>query len=128
MSLNPRLVVGKRSNGDIGVFASPPGVNAFTAADSSLVMNISSKISQLILLGNISSSQTISLGLGQQPIVLLTTYNTFSFIGTTRNGPIRPSPVGTGQPSASVTINSGGSSMTISTSVKVAYAVYSKAF
>lgn len=126
--MNPRVVVGKRANGDHGLFVSPPGISALTAVDSALLLNISAKLSQLILLGNVSSSATISLGLGQQPIVFITSYDTFGFIGTTRVGPLRPSPVGVGEATANVTINSGGASMSISSITKVAYAVYSKAF
>lgn len=138
MSLNPRLVLGKRANGDTGVFMSPSGVNAMTAADSALLMNISSKISQLILLGTVPSNALVSLGLGSQPIVLLTTYSAFVLIDEnnnliTLNGPTRPSPVGSAAVTvsgtgANVTINSSGASMSISTPGKVTYAVYSKTF
>lgn len=133
--MSRRIVIGPRSNGDTGIFVSPPGVDAFTAADSSLVLNVSSKVSQLILLGHISASQTISLGLGQQPIVFLT-FSAINSItganGTTtfpaNAGPTRPSPVNVGQNGSSVTINSGGASMSISAPGPVTYAVYSKTF
>lgn len=127
--MSRRVILGARANGDTGLFISPPGVDAYTAADSALVLNVSSKVSQLILLGSISSSQLISLGLGQQPIVLVTSYNTVSSSSGNQSGPSRPSPVASDQgTSSSVVINSGGASMTISALVKTVYAVYSKAF
>jgi hypothetical protein len=121
-----RAVLGYRPNGEVGVFISPPGVDALTAADSALIMSISNKISQLILLGSVLSSNTISLGLGSQPIVLITTYNAYP--GSGAPAPVRPSPVTSQQPNASVTINSGGASMSISSPVKTTYAVYSQVF
>lgn len=129
----PRLVVGTRANGDTGVFMSPPSVNAMTAADALLLLNISTKVSQLILLGSVASSQLISLGLSSQPIVFLTQYALNNIVGVNGTstfpvGPMRPSPVNPGDAGASVTINSGGASMTISTSGATTYAVYSKSF
>lgn len=127
--MSRRVVAGKRANGDTGLFISPPGVDAYTAPDASLVLSVGSKVSQLVLLGSVSSSQVISIGLGQRPIVLVTTYNSVTLTGTgTRTGVIRPSPWALGQVSANVTINSGGASMTVSTSVQTTYAVYAKAF
>lgn len=127
--MSRRVVAGIRANGDTGLFVSPPGVDAYTASDASLVLSIGSKVSQLVLLGSVFSSQTISIGLGQQPIVLVTTYNSINLTGPgPRSGVIRPSPWASGQVSASVTINSGGLSMTVSTSVQTTYAVYAKAF
>jgi hypothetical protein len=131
-----RVVIGTRGNGDRGIFISPSGVDAFTAADSALILSMSSKISQLLLLGQISSSGTVSLGLGKNPIVILTTQNTFDDGGAsgygTINGPSRPAPCATiiggsstGRGSlASATINSSGANMSVTTSVKTFYAVY----
>lgn len=126
--MSRRVVIGERANGNHGFFVAPPGVDALTAVDSALLLNISNKVSQLILLGSVPSSATIPLGLGQQPIVFITSYDTFGFIGTTRLGPLRPSPVAVGEASSHVVINSGGASMSIVSITKVAYAVYSKAF
>ena len=124
-----RVVIGKRGNGDTGVFVSPAGVDAYSAADASLLLNVVSKVSQLILSGNVSSTQLISLGLGQQPIVLLTTYyNASLIVGVTSNGPFRPSPFQPGLTAGNVAINGSGISMTITTSVQTGFAVYSKAF
>ncbi len=124
-----RAIVGPRANGDTGLFISPPEIDAFTAPDSELLLSINSKISQLILLGSVSSSQTISLGQSEQPIVLVTSYNSVSSSIGNQSGPSRPSPVasdsGTG---SSVAISGGGASMSISCAVKTVYAVYSKAF
>lgn len=134
-----RVVIGTRGNGDRGIFISPSGVDAFTAADSALILSMSSKISQLLLLGQISSSGTVSLGLGKNPIVILTTQNTFDDFGLsgygTLTGPSRPAPCATivTGPTvsrgslASATINSSGANMSVSTIVKTFYAVYNGA-
>jgi hypothetical protein len=130
-----RVVVGKRSNGDIGIFVSPPGIDAMNATDAQLTLNISSKISQLILLGFSVGNQTIALGLSRSPFVFVTSQNTISdvpgFNGL--NGPIRPSPVGISgvslnNPAATATINSNGASMSISAASKASYAVYNSPF
>lgn len=127
--MSRRFIGGIRANGDTGLFISPPGVDAYTAPDASLVLSVGSKVSQLVLLGSVSTSQTISIGLGQRPIVLVTTYNSITLTGPgTRTGVIRPSPWALGQVSANVTINSSGLSMSISTSVQTTFAVYAKAF
>lgn len=128
--MSRRVVIGPRANGNTGLFISPPGVDAFTAPDSSLLLSIGSKVSQLVLLGsNSGSAATISIGLGQRPIVLVTSYNSITLTGgANRTGPARPSPINLSGGSVSVTINSGGASMTVSGGVKTMYAVYAKAF
>lgn len=127
--MSRRVVGGIRANGNTGLFISPPGVDAYTAPDASLLLSIGSKVSQLVLLGSVPSSQVISIGLGQRPIVLVTTYNSVTLTGPgTRTGVMRPSPFALGLTSANAVINSGGLSMIINTSVKTTYAVYAKAF
>lgn len=129
MALTPRVVIGPRANGDIGVFVSPPGINADTAADSALMLSITSKVSQLLLLGKITSSGTVTLGLHRSPYVFLASqFNFASIVGHVGGpGPIRPSP-GPGMSPSTATINSNGVSMTISTSVPCSYQVYGQAF
>jgi hypothetical protein len=134
-----RVVIGTRGNGDRGIFVSPPGIDAFTASDSALLLSVSNKISQLLLLGQVSSNQTVALGLGKNPIVILTTQNPFSDLGISGlgnlSGPSRPSPCATLVTGPAVsrgnlaeaTINSNGANMTITTSVKTFYAVYNRA-
>ena len=91
--MSRRVVVGKRADGSTGLFISPPGVDAYTAPDSSLVLSVGAKVSQLILLGRVGSSSVISLGLSQRPIVWITSYNSIGLTGdATRTGVIRPSP------------------------------------
>lgn len=124
-----RIVLGPRGNGDVGLFVSPPGVDAFTASDASLLLNVTSKVSQLILLGRITSSQTIALGLGRSPLVFITSQFDFSgVIGHTAGpGPFRPSPPPFGTRSTA-TINGNGLSMTLSIAYPTTYQVYSQAF
>lgn len=125
-----RVIIGKRSNGDNGIFVSPAGVDAFTAADSQLLLNIQSKVSQLILLGRVSSSQTVALGLNRSPVVLCTSRNTLAGVPghSGSGGPTRPSPLNGSFPTSSATINGNGASMTINCSVDTVYAVYGLAF
>lgn len=134
-----RVIIGTRGNGDRGLFVSPPGVDAYTAADSALLLSASSKISQLLLLGQVPSSDTVALGLGKNPIVILTSQNTFDDFGLSGygalTGPSRPAPCATivTGPTvsrgslASAVINSSGANMTITSAVKCFYAVYNRA-
>jgi hypothetical protein len=126
----PRIRIGDRANGDIGVFISPTGVDATTASDSQLVMGISTKISNLILLGHVSSSALVPLGLHSRPFIFLTSQYSFSgVIGHTAGpGPMRPSPPVSGGSSASALINSSGASMSITASTSVYYIVYSATY
>lgn len=129
MALTPRIVLGPRGNGDVGIFVSPPGVDAHTAADSALILNVSQKVSQLILLGSIAApGGTVTLGLGAKPFVFLTSDWNFSGVAghTFGDGPMRPSPTLSGGSNA--TINSGGASMTISSTTRTVYAVFSASF
>lgn len=127
--MSNRVVLGQRANGDFGLFISPPGADAMTAADAALVLNVSSKVSQLILLGSVAAGGgVVPLGLGRSPFVFVT--SSFDFTGvaghTAGPGPLRPSPL-RGSPS-SAAINSNGASMTITAPSKTTYAVYSSAF
>ena len=125
-----RRVVFQRSNGDRGIFVSPPGVDAYTALDADLLLNVTSKVSQLILLGNIAAGGgTVTLGLHRSPYVFVTsTYDFSGIIGHTLGpGPMRPSPMPGGS-NSSATINSNGASMTITAPTKTIYAVYGQAF
>lgn len=132
MSLTPRVVIGPRANGDVGVFVSPPGINADTAADSALRLSITSKVSQLILIGRVAAgTNLVTLGLGRSPFVFLTSQWNFSgVIGhTTGPGPLRPSPVPiSGWTPSTATINSNGVSMTVVSPLDCIYEVYSAAF
>lgn len=128
--MSRRIVLGPRNNGDVGLFISPPGVDAFTAADSALTLNVTSKVSQLVLLGRVApGTSTIPLGLSRSPFVFITSQWDFSgVVGFTLGpGPFRPSP----PPFASVSyavINSNGVSMSIAAAYTTVYQVYSQAF
>ncbi len=130
--MSRRLRLGERSNGDVGLFISKPTFDAYSTSDSNLVMNVSIKKSQLILLGSIASpGGTIVLGLGQKPFIFLTSQWNFSgVIGhTLGSGPMRPSPMlGGASARSEAAVNSGGASMSITCSTKTTYAVYSQVF
>jgi hypothetical protein len=133
-----RVVIGKRNNGDTGVFVSPVGVDAYTAADSSLVLGISARVSQLLLLGAVPSSQTVILGFGAVPHVLLTSLQTYVDGTVSLSGPLRPSPWPTSTPNGSggytiaaatpsyADITSDGASMYVTAPRRTIYAVYNR--
>ncbi len=127
--MSRRIVLGPRANGDVGLFVAPPGVDAMTAPDSSLALNVTSKVSQLILMGRASASTLVALGLSRSPFVFLTSQWDFAnVIGHTLGpGPFRPSPPFFGTPST-CTINGNGASMSLSLSFPAIYQVYSQAF
>jgi hypothetical protein len=128
--MTKRVVIGPRANGDVGLFVSPAGVNADTAADSALLLNVTSKVSQLIMTGLVSAGTSgITLGLSRSPYVFITSQWDWSgVVGHTQGpGPFRPSPPPSGSAST-VTINSNGASMTISAAYSVYYQVYGQAF
>lgn len=134
-----RVVIGRRANGDTGVFVSPVGVDAYTTADANLVLGISARVSQLLLLGSVSSSQSVALGFGGVPHVLITSLQTVNLSYITFNGPVRPSPMMTSTPDGSggytytsadpsfADIASDGSSMYVTAPRKTIYAVYNRA-
>lgn len=134
-----RVVIGKRANGDTGVFVSPAGVDAYTTADANLVLGISARMSQLLMLGNVASSQTVILGFGAVPHVLLTSQQTVNLGYISFSGPVRPSPMMTSTPDGSggytispadpsfADIASDGSSMYVTAPRKTIYAVYNRA-
>jgi hypothetical protein len=125
-----RVVIGSRANGNVGLFVSPPGVDAFTAPDSTLIMNVTSKVSQLILFGTVGGSSTVIIGQTQRPIVFITSQYSFSdIIGHTAGpGPVRPSPFNGSGASANASVASDGSLMVISAPAQVFYYVYSSVF
>jgi hypothetical protein len=136
--MSRRVKLGARANGDVGLFVAPPGVDANTAPDAALVLNVTSKVSQLLLMGRTSSPTTVALGLSRSPFVFLTSQYDFSaIIGHTLGpGPVRPSPPFlAGAVGATAAINGNGASMSItlaSTSsggpYPAIYQVYSQAF
>lgn len=128
--MTKRVVIGPRANGDVGVFISPPGVDADTAADSALKMSITSKVSTLLLVGRVAAgSHSIPLGLGRSPYVQITSeWNFAGIVGHVLGpGPFRPSPPPLGS-NATCTIVSNGVSMSISAPYTLVYEVYAQAF
>lgn len=137
------VIIGERSPTSVGIFIAPPGIDAMYASDDQLTMNVSSKISQLIMFGWLASSQTIALGLSRSPYVFLHSRETLTdlvvYSGLT--GAIRPSPSGfahgyqsgggvrfTSYPPSFATINGNGASMSLTVNQATAYAVYNAPF
>lgn len=141
-----RAIIGKRSaaNPVKGIFISPPGIDAKTASDDQLILNISDKINQLISMGFVTTTTTVPLGLSRSPFVFLTSrYDMSSDFGYgALTGPIRPSPYATERavysggtttwypiaPSVTATINGNGASMTLNATLRTDYIVYRNAF
>jgi hypothetical protein len=128
-----RIVLGARANGDKGLFVSPPGLDAMTAADSALLLSATSKVSQLILMGRVTVfPATVPLGLSRSPLVFMVSeFNFASVIGHTLGpGPIRPSPPFAATGSSTCTINENGASMTLQSpsNLPATFQVYSQAF
>jgi hypothetical protein len=128
--MSRRIRAGIRPDGSVGLFIAPPGADAATAAAASLILNVTSKVSQLILMGRVTSSQVIALNQSRSPIVFVTSeFNWSSVIGHTLGpGPFRPSPpLGNGASSAAI-INGNGASLSLSVGLPTSYQVYSQAF
>jgi hypothetical protein len=122
-----RVVIGRRGNGNYGIFISPPGVDAFTASDDQLTLNVSDRIPQLLQLGVLYSTGSVYMGLGVRPHVLLfgsgnTTGELPGYSGIV--GVSRPAPLFAGDPQAYADIASDGSSMTLTCGARTIYAVY----
>ncbi len=132
--MSRRVVIGKRANGDLGIFVAPEGVDAFTASDDQLLLNITSKVSQLILLGVASDSRTVALAAGRQPFVFLTGRMTMGGVPGygDLDGPVRPSPNGvyntTGTSYADIASDGSYMSLSVPSGSRTAYAVYNKPF
>jgi hypothetical protein len=129
-----RVVIGQRASGAMGLFVSPPGVDAMTAPDNQLLLNISDRVSQLLFLGFVGSTQNVSLGVSGRPIVLLWSSANLGGIPGYEGvvGPTRPSPLGygtvTGVQSANVLVQAGGAYMTIACGARTGYAVYNSPY
>lgn len=70
MTLRPRFILGKRGS-DFGVFISPPGVDAQTAALDELSLAISGKALQITMRGVSTPTfpKTVVHGLGYKPYI-----------------------------------------------------------
>lgn len=125
-----RVVIGKRASGDYGVFVSPAGIDAYTAADSQLLLNISNRVPALLQLGAIGSSQTVYMGLTIRPIVVIFSSSSLASIPGygAYVGPARPSPLFNSDPQAYADIAADGSYMNITCGARLIYAVYNYQF
>lgn len=130
-----RVVIGRRANGDNGIFVSNNPYDAYTAADADLMLNISSKIVQLLLLGSVASPATVPLGFGRMPVVILTTR--LSMAGVPGygdfDGPTRPAPndlYSTNADPSFADLASDGSSMAVypASPSRTSYAAYNVPF
>lgn len=126
-----RVVIGRRANGEYGIFCSPPGVDAFTAPDAQLNLSASDRVTQMLQIGVLGSSNSVFLGLSVRPVVLL--FGTGNVGGELPgypgvSGVARPAPLyGSDYPAYS-DIASDGSSMFVTCSVRTIYAVYNRQF
>ncbi len=126
-----RVVIGRRANGDYGIFASPPGVDAFTAPDDQLNLSASNRVVQLLQMGVLGSSSSVYLGLSVRPIVLI--FGSGNTAGELPGYPgvvgvARPAPLYNTDPQAYTDIASDGSSMFVTCATRTIYAVYNRQF
>ena len=84
--MTPRVVLGKRGS-EYGIWATPPGFNALTALDAVMIMQMSTSVDQTIMIGAVSSTQTVPLGLNARPIVFLTVKGTHPTLGNVSMNP-----------------------------------------
>lgn len=128
--MTSRVLIGERNTGASGVFVSPPGVDVLTAPVSSLTLNISDEIAQLIMIGRVSgTSATVILGLSRSPMVFFRSLQTFTGGVGYPGGPVRPSPFFDPSQNSTCVINSNGASMSITCPIgNSSYIVYRKAY
>lgn len=123
--MSRRIVLGKRSNGDTGVFVAPSGYDAYNALDDDLSLTIHRKINSLLKIGYVSSTAYVPLGYGARPIVILSGLRS-AIAGIT--GLTKPSPFFYGMASDTLfsyaSIASDGSGMTITAGFLTRYEVY----
>lgn len=129
-----RIRIGPR-DGVPGIYVSKPGYDALTAAPANMLLMMNERYSNLLKLGTVSSSASVALGYGAKPFVTITSISDLTglaniVIPSNAKGPMRPSPVwkrdDTNYDDAYASIASDGSTMSISSPVRVWYAVYSR--
>jgi hypothetical protein len=73
--MTTRVVLGKRGSA-YGLWVSPAGVDAMSAADSLLRFHMNTALEQLAMIGYATAGQVVALNFGVQPhVLLLGTYN-----------------------------------------------------
>lgn len=130
-----RVIIGRRANGDNGIFVSNNGYDAYTASDDNLMLGITSKIVQLLMLGYASSNSYVPMGFGRMPVVILTTRLQMNGVPSYGDfdGPVRPAPndlYSTNADPSYADIQSDGSFMQVYPALpnRVSYAVYNVPF
>lgn len=129
--MSRRVVLGRRANGDYGLFVSPPGVDAYTAPDDQLNLSASNRVAQLLQIGAVGGSTSVFLGLSVRPIVVL--FGTGNVSGELVGYPGvqgigRPAPLFASDPVSYVDVAGDGSSMAITCGARCVYAVYNRQF
>lgn len=123
--MSRNIVLGKRANGDIGVFVAPPGYDAYTALDKDLTLSVHSKMDALLKIGYVTTTTYVPLGFGARPVVILSGLRS-AFTGVT--GLTKPSPFFYGMAADSLfsyaSVASDGSGMTVVAYYTTRYEVY----
>lgn len=95
-----RVIIGRRGD-EAGIWISKPGIDAEVAEGSELLLALSERSEQIIMMGVASPlPQTIPLGLSQRPFVILTSTSVIpvEFNGSqaqsSQGGLVRPYPYG----------------------------------
>ena len=123
----PRVVIGQRVAGssEFGIWASPAGVNAETASPTSLILQMTNLVDQILAAGSVAGSTTVPLGLNARPIALLSRGGLSSIVGLS-NIVVRPYPFGFYTDNAFMSVSA--SSLSISASGVCDYVVFKRAF
>lgn len=132
--MSRRIYIGVR-DGVPGLYVSKPGYDALTADPTNMLLMMSQRYSNLLKLGVVAGTATVALGYGAKPFITITGVSDLTglsdiVIPANAKGPLRPSPPwyrsDVGYQDSSATVASDGSSMTITSPIKVWYAVYSR--
>ena len=123
----PRVVIGQRVLGgsEFGIWASPAGVNAETASATSLILQMTNLVEQVLLAGTVSGSTVVPLNLDARPIALLSRISGGGIVGL-GSVVVRPYPFGFYTDNAFMSV--GAASLSISASGPCDYVVFKRTF
>lgn len=124
----PRVIIGK-ARGTYGLFVSPSGGNVETAPDAQLLINLTQKVSQIVMIGYVGGGTTVvPLGFSRAPFVFLNTVQALSNGLYTFAGRLSPAPYDAEGNGSRAFINGNGASMTISAGLAANFTVYNSAW
>lgn len=127
--MSRRGLMGRRSDGQVGIWIAPPGSDADGAPDNVLQLSISTTVEQLIMYGTVLTTAVVALNLTQAPWVLLTNIGNHPGDGfTISNALARPFPYHNAGLNAQANINNQLMQISCSVPLFVNYTVYRRPF